>query len=183
MSIMTRKSQSSGDLSTGRPIVYFDLDDTLADFTTAEDHLRKSGLITPDERPDRWSHIYAILQPMPGAIEAVRQISQHYDCFIASTSPWLNDEALSDKLLWVQHWFGGDGPENPFYKHVVFTHRKDLLIGEALIDDWPAHGADHFHGLKIVFGSEDTPDWDSVLRVLSDRLPALRSQAADRERY
>ena len=35
---------------------------------------------------------------------------------------------------------------------MIITHRKDLLIGEYLIDDRLANGAEHFRGKLISFG-------------------------------
>ena len=166
------------DTSHGKPIVFFDMDGTLADFNRYADELRASGLVTGDKRPDCWPGIFAHLEPMPGALEAVNALKDDYELFIASTNPWLNDDGASEKLWWVKNWFGGDGPENPFFKHVILTHHKELLRGDYLIDDWPAHGASEFKGELIRFGSEAYPDWPSVVEHLKVKARGDRSPVA-----
>ena len=53
------------------------------------------------------------------------------------------------------------------------THRKDLLIGDYLIDDRTANGAGEFKGELLHFGwnyekkvLNKYPDWDSILKIL-----------------
>ena len=155
-----------------RPIVFFDMDGTLADFTGYADKLKRLHLVQGDSRPDCWPHIFRNLKPVTGAVEAVKRISDAgYEVYIASTNPWLNDEGAMDKIGWIKRWFGGDGPENPFYKRVILTHHKELLTGDYLIDDWTAHGAEQFKGTLIRFGSKEFPDWKTV----TDWLVARRS--------
>jgi hypothetical protein len=167
-SSIARDDGSSHHVDTNhvKPIVFFDMDCTLADFNKYADELRASGLITGEERPDCWPGIFAHLDPVPGAVDAVDALKDDYELYIASTNPWDNDEGAREKLWWVKSWFGGSGPENPFYKHVIFTHHKELLRGDYLIDDWPAHGASEFKGELIRFGFEPYPDWPTVTRYL-----------------
>ena len=56
-----------------------------------------------------------------------------------------------------------------FYKRIFLTHRKDLCLGDYLIDDRSKHGASDFHGEWIQFGSEKYPDWDAVIAYLSQK--------------
>ena len=46
------------------------------------------------------------------------------------------------------------------------SHNKNLNIGDYLIDDRTANGAGQFKGEHIHFGTEQFPDWDSVLKYL-----------------
>ena len=83
--------------------------------------------------------------------------------FVASTSPWENPDALTHKRLWLEKYFG-----TIFYKKAIFTHRKDLLIGDYLIDDRTKNGAAEFKGEHIHFGDDGNyPNWDSVLNILT----------------
>lgn len=68
--------------------------------------------------------IFSLMEPMPGALEAVERIAKKYDVFILSTAPWGNPSAWSDKFLWVKKHFG-----EVFYKRLILTHRKDLVKG------------------------------------------------------
>jgi len=107
------------------------------------------------------------MDPMPGALEAVATLAPLYDLFILSTSPRSNPTALPGKLGWIKRHFG-DGPENPFYKKVVFSHRKDLSVGDYLVDDCPTmRGADSFTGELLHFGGPEFPDWEAVARYLT----------------
>ena len=51
-------------------------------------------------------------------------------------------------------------------KRLILTHRKDLLIGDYLIDDRLKNGAGEFKGELIHFGTIKFPDWKTVLEYL-----------------
>lgn len=146
--------------------VYIDMDNVLADF--------KSGIAQLDEqtRKDYEGHwedvpgICAKLNPMPGAIEAVNQLKNHFDLYILSAGAWNNPTTWGDKLNWVKEYFGGK-KDDVFYKRLILTHHKDLCMGDFLIDDRPTkNGVDKFQGEVIHFGSTEFPDWPSVVKYL-----------------
>ena len=70
-------------------------------------------------------------------------------------------KAIQKKILWIEKYFG-----NSFRKKLILTHRKDLNIGDYLIDDRTSHGAGNFSGKHIHFGSEEFPDWEAVEKYL-----------------
>ena len=147
-----------------KKILYFDMDGVLVDFKSG---LRKLGLPEDDGFPgDEVEGIFELMDPMPGALEAVATLAPLYDVFILSTSPWSNPSALPGKLAWIKRHFG-DGVDNPFYKKVVFSHRKDLNVGDYLVDDRPTmRGADRFRGELIHFGGAEFPAWAAVTAYL-----------------
>ena len=56
---------------------------------------------------------------------------------------------------------------------MFITHRKDMLIGDYLIDDRLANGAGNFKGELLRFGWDyekkkwnEYRDWDSVIKCL-----------------
>lgn len=49
------------------------------------------------------------------------------------------------------------------YKRLILTHHKNLNKGDYLIDDRTKNGAGEFEGKLIQFGTEEYPDWKSVL--------------------
>lgn len=105
-----------------KPILYIDMDVTLVDFVSAFDRVEPEILREYDGRPDDIPGIFALMEPMPGAIEAVEKLRQKYDLYILSSSPWENPTALVDKLAWVKkifwrRWFG----EYIFSKSCVFV--------------------------------------------------------------
>lgn len=56
--------------------------------------------------------------------------------------------------------------DDVFHKRLIISHRKDLCQGDYLIDDRGKNGTCEFAGEWIEFGSEQFPDWESVLRYL-----------------
>lgn len=120
--------------------------------------------------PDHIPGIYRFPPPIEGAIDAVYTLynSGKYDMFIASAVSWGNPEGATDKRYWIEKYFG-----SMFYKKIFLTHRKDLLIGDYLIDDRLKNGAGDFKGELIHFGIDyetftpnPYPNWDSVLQKL-----------------
>lgn len=141
--------------------LFFDMDGVLVDF--------ESGLAQQDEQTlkeyegkyDEIPGLFGLMQPMPGAIEAVHKLNEHYDCYILSTAPWNNPSAWSDKVTWITKHL-----DDVFHKKMVITHCKNLCKGDILIDDRGKNGTSQFEGEWIEFGSERYPDWNAVLDYL-----------------
>lgn len=152
-----------------KTLLYFDMDNVLVDFHSGLDKVSEEvkaqyaddgkGKPHYDDIPG----IFALMEPMPGAKDAVNALKDKYDCYILTTSPWDNPTALQDKLNWVKKYFG-----EIFYKRIIFSHHKNLCLqpGAYLIDDRPNHGADQFGDHHIQFGTPQFPDWQSVLNFL-----------------
>lgn len=153
-----------------KPILYFDMDNVLVDFASGlakvGDDVRRGYERDAAGKPhyDDIPGIFALMEPMEGAVEAVEALKDKYDIYILSTAPWDNPSAWSDKLEWVKRYFG-----EAFYKRVILTHHKNLCNqpGAYLIDDRSRHGADCFGQRWIQFGSERFPDWSSIVEYLS----------------
>ena len=149
-----------------KPILFFDMDNVLVNFQSGIDKLDDATKQAYEGHIDDVQGIFAKMDPMPGAIEAVHKLAEKYDVYILSTAPWKNPTALNDKLEWVKIHFGGE-KDSPFYKRLIFTHHKDLCHGDYLIDDRPSKcGAGNFSGELIHFGSPVFPDWDAVVEYL-----------------
>lgn len=160
-----------------KPILFFDMDDVLVDFKSGINKLSEAEKQEYGEYydPDGTKHkahyddvpgIFAKMEPMPGAIEAVHKLAEKYDVYILSTAPWKNPTACNDKLQWVKDHFGGE-KDDVFYKRLILTHHKDLCHGDYLIDDNnERNGAGKFTGELIHFGSAKYPNWDAVLEKL-----------------
>jgi 5'(3')-deoxyribonucleotidase len=141
--------------------IYFDMDGVLVDF---ESGIAKLDEATKEEykgKLDEVPGIFSLMEPMPGAVEVVRLLARNYDVFILTTSPWNNPTAASDKVQWVKKYM-----DDVFHKRLIITHRKDLLEGDYLIDDRGKNGASEFKGEWIKFGSEQYPDWETILKYL-----------------
>ena len=156
-----------------KKIVYIDMDGVIVDFGVAikdwfdkHPHLKERYKNNPD-------HIQGLFRnppPVEGAIEAITKLheSGKYELFIATAAPWGNPMSASDKRFWIEDHFG-----NLFHKKMFITHRKDLLMGDYLIDDRTKNGAGEFKGELLQFGVNyengkvgKFPTWQSILDYL-----------------
>lgn len=159
--------------------IFLDMDGVLADFEKAAQQDIKqnhNGKEPENYRPDHTLD-FSKFAVMPGAKEAVqRMIDAGHDVFIASTPPWDNKDAWGQKGVWIEEHF-------PMLKKKVnLTHRKDLLIGDILIDDTGYRGQIDFQGEWIHFGkskrkvltdngwrTRNWGDWTSVMTYLNNK--------------
>jgi 5'-nucleotidase len=145
------------------------MDNTLVDFGARlegiDQGLRARYLGREDELPG----LFALMPPMPGALEAFAELSSMFDTYILSTAPWANPSAWQHKVEWVHVHFGME-PGSPAYKRLILSHHKQLNRGEFLVDDRPGHnGADRFDGEVVPFSSAEFPDWPTVVAYLRER--------------
>lgn len=141
-----------------QPILLVDMDGVLVDIETAANadikSYEKLGAKPPFDVYDNLN--FATLQPMEGAIEAIRFLGEFFQIYVCSTAPWSNPQAWKDKRLWIENHF----PE--LEKKLILTHRKDLVIGDYLIDDRTKNGAGSFSGKLIQFGEPEFKDWEKI---------------------
>lgn len=144
-----------------RKILYFDMDNVLVDFPSAFSKVDPRLLKEYEGRLDEIPGIFALMEPLEGAIDAYDILSKSYDTYLLSTAPWENSTAWADKNEWVKKYLGKSA-----YKRLILSHNKHLNIGDYLIDDRTANGAGQFTGEHIHFGTETFPDWRSVIQYL-----------------
>ena len=141
--------------------VFVDMDNVLVDFQSGldlqSDEIKKEYEGRLDEIPG----LFAEMKPMPGAIEAMHTLQEHFDLYILSTAPWKNPSAWSDKVKWVTRYL-----DDVFHKRMVITHCKNLCKGDYLIDDRGKNGTSEFEGKWIQFGNNEFPGWESVVNYL-----------------
>ena len=144
--------------------VFVDMDNVLVDFKSGldlqSDEIKKEYEGRLDEIPG----LFAEMKPMPGAIDAMYMLQDHFDLYILSTAPWKNPSAWSDKVKWVTRYL-----DDVFHKRMVITHCKNLCKGDYLIDDRGKNGTSEFEGKWIQFGNSEFPDWETVIRYLLDK--------------
>ena len=145
-------------------IVYVDMDNVLVNFQSGIDSVSERERESFKDRLDEVPGIFSKMKPVEGAIEAYQELKKHFDVYILSTAPWDNPSAWIDKLLWVKKYLGDSA-----HKRLILSHNKHLNVGDFLIDDRTANGADKFKGEHIHFLNGNFKNWDDVLRYIIPR--------------
>jgi 5'-nucleotidase len=136
-----------------KKIIHVDMDDVLCDY--------KGGFVKAIERspynqyPQSVYGFYTSLAPIPGAVEAIKYLQSKYEVYIATRPSYMNPLCYTEKRVWIEKHLGLE-----ICKNLAMTPNKNLLIGDYLIDDMPWFG---FKGKQILFGSDEFPDWESVI--------------------
>lgn len=167
-----------------KKILYLDLDGVLADFDKAIKKLdpkletrdvtidlnvklasyeSRSKLV--DELCEANPDIFHNLEPIDGAIEAVDELFELFDVYFLSTPMWNVPESFTGKRIWIHNHFGDKAK-----KRLVLTHRKDLAIGDILVDDRLKNGAGEFKGEHVWFATEKFPDWETTMNYLRTKV-------------
>ncbi len=145
-----------------KKVLYIDLDNTLVDFASGIARLSAEDTETYRGNYDDAPGIFALMDPMPGAIEAHAELATLFDTYLLSTAPWKNPTAWSDKLLWVQRHIGLE-EGTPAHKRLILSHHKHLNRGDSLADSRDARGAREFAGEWLQFGAGDFGDWAATV--------------------
>ena len=139
--------------------IFIDMDGVIADFEKASNEFQRIHGKT--NRPDKWVD-YRNLDVIEGAIEAVAKLNADHDVFIASTPPWTRPEVWGHKREWIEEYF-------PYLaRKIILTHRKDLLIGDILIDDSRFRGQPDFKGEWFWFNKNwNNKNWKACLEWIT----------------
>ena len=129
------------------------MDNVLVDFPSGISKLSQEVINEYESNLDEVPNIFSLMEPLEGAIDSFKILSQRYDTYILSTAPWKNSSAWSDKVKWVKKYLGESA-----YKRLILTHHKNLNHGDYLIDDRTKNGAGEFKGELIQFGTDKFPD-------------------------
>lgn len=76
------------DTDSETPILYIDMDSVLVDFDSGLRRVSDADRRQYPDDPDEIPGIFALMDPMPGAIDAFTQLSRRYDTYILSTASW-----------------------------------------------------------------------------------------------
>ena len=143
-----------------RKILYVDMDNVLVDFRSGAEQLDEDIRRKFEGHLDDVPGIFALMQPIEDAVESFVTLTQRFDTYILSTSPWENPSAWCDKLQWVKKHLGAHA-----YKRLILTHHKNLNIGDYLIDDRNRHGGDGLRASIFTLARKDFRTGSGLLSI------------------
>jgi len=99
-------------------------------------------------------------KPLPSAQKTVRLLIEHYQVFFVAD----DNEAANN--AWLEEYINV-----PAWRHTIYTHRRDLLYGDYLIERKEERGKRKEDGMTTLleFGSDTFKTWDDVATYF-DRL-------------
>jgi 5'-nucleotidase len=111
----------------------------------------KTGLNSDDKamvnRVMETPGFYADLEPIPGAVKALKEmLADGHDIAIVTSPYYSNPTCIADKIEWVRRNLG-----QSWVSRIILAADKTRVSGDVLIDDKPA-----ITGARI-------PDWEHVL--------------------
>ena len=126
-----------------KPVMLISLTDTLLDMKNGEAH----GLSVED------------MEPYGSAVKAFAALSRHYTPYVLISTSFNEPERLPALYRWVEKKLGV-----PAWNRIIVTNRKDMVLGDYLIDRYPERLAtEEFMGTVLHFGEEPFKTWEEVL--------------------
>ena len=141
--------------------IYLDMDGVLCAFHSA--YLRDKELNPSLQYPQSRVGFFVELDEIDGAIETFNILKEDYDMWILTRPSFMNIHCYSEKAQWILDKLGFDIQEK-----TILCGDKSLLKGDYLIDDCGGSGQEDFEGEWIQFGSDNFPNWKSVLKYLKN---------------
>ncbi|CAH7430788.1 conserved hypothetical protein [Vibrio chagasii] len=152
-----------------RIYVLIDMDDTSFDFSGAKD---KSLLECPElPYPQSQYRFYADLEPIDGAIEAIRTLmgDARFKVDFCTAPSVKNLLSYTEKAECIQKAFGADALSSLF-----IVPDKSRVSCDYLIDDLDEGRGQELMKEKLIhFGSEKFPNWESVMIFLYSKAKEL----------
>ncbi len=143
-------------------IIYIDMDDVLCQFSSA--HAEVLTTYPEIVYPQSQYGFFRKLKPVDGALASAKYLMSRpdFEVYILTAPSVYNPSCYTEKREWVEMHLGME-----LVKRLIISPNKGLNKGDYLIDDHlVGRGQEHFEGMLIHFGSDQFPDWQSVLRHL-----------------
>jgi len=150
--------------------VYIDMDHTFCDFEGSRSFWSERAT-TDVEKRWPWSQpgFFRSLKPMPGALEFWNKWEEKMDLWFLTRPSIPNRHCYTEKADWIFKYLGNKGLEK-----LIISHRKDLLIGDILIDDSGNAGQETFNGTWLRFGKEPYATWEDVDKFIEENSIKLK---------
>jgi hypothetical protein len=148
-----------------KPVVIVAMDDTLVDVRTAAKRLPEDVLKDYEGHLHDYPLYYSGAEPVNSAVKCFSQLTRYYDVYISASLPYNAPQQWEGPVSWVDEYLGVAA-----WNRVICCPRKDLLLGDYLIDAHPElfRGED-FMGTLVPFATEHFRTWEDVLTYF-DRL-------------
>lgn len=131
----------------------FEINDDAPNFSDLRERLHEICIANP--------MIFHTLEPMPDAIKYIKKLFLLFEVYFLSTPMWELPESFTGKRIWLEKYFGDEATDR-----LILTARKDLAIGDILVDDRLKNGAKDFKGIFIHFGQKQFPTWKETFAEL-----------------
>lgn len=142
--------------------IHIDMDHCAVDF-----ELGKQKWLTefPDEKyPHSHLEFWINLEPMPGFLDALKQLEEMYDVFLLTAPSLRNRACWTGKSIWVFNHLGAK-----YLEKLIISYDKSQFSGTYLIDDGNQNGQDKYNGQHIRFAhSEQFSNWDKVVSYIQE---------------
>lgn len=140
--------------------IYVDLDDTAVDYKKQLSLYKNK--YPSYEYPQSVIGFFSTMEPMPGFLEAWKELSEDYYMKFLTRPSVYNLNSYTEKAIWVRDNMGGlDALE------VLNLCPDKSIIGESydyLIDDGIINGQTEFKGNFLRFGTKGVyKSWDEIL--------------------
>lgn len=111
------------------------------------------------------------LLPIEGSLDFWNKWKDKCDLWFLTRPSIPNRQCYTEKANWVYKYLGEDGVSK-----LILCPKKNLVIGDILVDDGNKDGQPEFDGMWWQFGSEKYPDWKSIDESLTKYLDDVKSR-------
>lgn len=146
---------------TEKTKVFVDMDNVMCAFTKSYGEWKKEH---PEiTYPQSQFGFFSNLEPIQGAVESFKLLQKHYDVYILTRPSIYNLMCYTEKADWVKRHLGFEVLEK-----LIIACDKSMVKakGAYLIDDDIQAGQLQFEGEFLRFGTEQFPDWNSIIKYL-----------------
>lgn len=126
-----------------KPVVLISLTDTLMDLKNGQAH----------------GKAIAEMEACGSCVKAFAWLTRHYTPYILIDAPYNRPDVLPQMYSWIEGHIGV-----PAWNRVVVAARKDMVLGDYLIDRYPDRNhSDDFMGTVLHYGEEPFRTWEEIL--------------------